>query len=101
MQLTEMKGPSLRGEAKWMALATISLPVPDSPVMSTVEREGAARSTSSSTAPMTLERPMILCTAKRSSRFWRSIMFSRWALANWAALPTVSMSSSLEKGLVT
>ena len=61
MQLTDTKGPSLRGEAKWMARATSSLPVPDSPWMSTVLRLGAALSTMRSTFIMALERPMMLC----------------------------------------
>ena len=35
-QLTVISGLSLRGLSVWMALAIISLPVPLSPVMSTV-----------------------------------------------------------------
>ena len=35
-QLTAMKGPSARRLFKWMILARISLPVPDSPVIRTV-----------------------------------------------------------------
>ncbi len=35
-QLSATNGLSRRSELKWIARATISLPVPDSPVMSTV-----------------------------------------------------------------
>ena len=47
-----------------MALATSSLPVPDSPVMSTVERVGAARATISSTRCMAklLDKPPTTAT---------------------------------------
>ena len=45
-QLTEMKGASLRGLWLWIARATNSLPVPDSPVMSTELGVGATFSMS-------------------------------------------------------
>ena len=61
MQFTETKGSWLRGEEKWMARATSSLPVPDSPVMSTVARLGPARSTRASMSRMARLRPMIWC----------------------------------------
>ena len=44
-QLMETNGASRRGERAWMALATSSLPVPLSPVMSTVELVGATERT--------------------------------------------------------
>ena len=40
-QLMAMNGLSRRGERLWMARATISLPVPDSPVMATAAFAGA------------------------------------------------------------
>ena len=43
-QLTCTSAPFLRGDWRWMARATSSLPVPLSPVMSTVAGVGAARS---------------------------------------------------------
>ena len=39
-QFTATNGPSARGEFWWSALATSSLPVPDSPTISTVDRVG-------------------------------------------------------------
>ena len=48
-QLTATKGASRRGERAWMARATSSLPVPLSPVMSTVELVGATERTRSKT----------------------------------------------------
>ena len=49
-QLSATNGRSLRGELKWIARATSSLPVPHSPVMSTVLLVGAIVSTSWNTA---------------------------------------------------
>ena len=40
-QLIGRNRSARRGEFSWMALATSSFPVPDSPMMSTVERVGA------------------------------------------------------------
>ena len=60
MQLTVMNGSSRRGELVWMDLAMSSLPVPDSPRMSTVDLDGAARSTMSMTCCMPLPRAMML-----------------------------------------
>ena len=63
------KGPRERGEFWWRALATSSLPVPDSPTMSTVDRVGAAtrsRSRSSSIAtewPTMPSKPKLLFEA--------------------------------------
>ena len=39
------KGPLARGLRSWMAAAISSLPVPDSPVMSTLARDGATWAT--------------------------------------------------------
>ena len=51
-QLTTTKGPAWRSERSWSARAMRSLPVPLSPVMSTVVREVATLSTSSATRRM-------------------------------------------------
>ncbi len=82
-----------------MARATSSLPVPDSPVISTVDLVGAALETISSTRCMALPRPTMFSVANRSSKDWRNSRFSRWAAANRAAFSMVRSSSSLAKGL--
>jgi hypothetical protein len=46
---TAMNGLCRRGESAWRPLATNSLPVPDSPVTSTVDATGAICTTRSST----------------------------------------------------
>jgi hypothetical protein len=62
-QLMVMNGRSERSEFTWMARATSSLPVPLSPVMSTVASVGAMRTMRPSTSRMAPLRPM---------------MFSKW-----------------------
>ena len=62
-QLTQMKGPSRRGLSAWMALASTSLPVPVSPVMSTEKSVCAMRvpvrfsSSSLGSLPMRCSKP--------------------------------------------
>ena len=46
VQLTGTNGALARGECVWMARATSSLPVPDSPSTSTVAVDAATRATS-------------------------------------------------------
>ena len=46
VQLTGTNGAPARGECVWMARATSSLPVPDSPSTSTVAVDAATRATS-------------------------------------------------------
>ena len=65
-QLTATNGRSLRGELKWMARAASSLPVPDSPVTSTVLVVCAIVSISSNTASIASLRPMMF------ENWWRS-----------------------------
>jgi hypothetical protein len=73
--LTATNGRSLRGDRTWIARATSSLPVPDSPVISTVLLVAAMVSTSSNTAsiggllPMMLENWCELWSARLSSTF--------------------------------
>jgi hypothetical protein len=52
-QLTVIMGRSLRGPAWWMARANSSLPVPDSPSISTGMRRGATRRARATTRCMT------------------------------------------------
>jgi hypothetical protein len=65
-QLSERKGFSRRGEARWTARATTSLPVPESPSTRTENAVSATRSISFRTFPTAAERPMI------SGYSWRS-----------------------------
>jgi hypothetical protein len=95
-QLTTTKGPLARSESSWMARATSSLPVPDSPRTSTVAVDGAACCTISIMATMAGEPPMMGRARVRpisaSSRL--SITFS--ALRAWrsSARSTVRMTSA-------
>ncbi len=57
-QLMLTKGPSARPESPWIARATSSLPVPLSPVTSTVELVGAIARTISKSEAMTCETPI-------------------------------------------
>jgi hypothetical protein len=52
VQFTGTKAAALRGEWLWMARATSSLPVPDSPTTSTVALVDATRATSLYTSSM-------------------------------------------------
>ena len=56
-QLTGTNGWALRRLPAWMARATSSLPVPDSPVRSTVASVAATRTARSSTSRRAGERP--------------------------------------------
>ena len=57
-QLIVTNGPSARPDSPWMAFATSSLPVPLSPVTSTVELVGAMARTISKSEAMTCETPI-------------------------------------------
>ncbi len=59
-QLIARKRSLRRGLARWMALATSSLPVPLSPMTRTVERVGATIRICSKRRSMGAERPMML-----------------------------------------
>ena len=58
-QFTFTKGRAARGEPPWISPATSSLPVPVSPVRSTVERLGATRCASSTAACIAALSPTI------------------------------------------
>jgi hypothetical protein len=99
-QLRATNGCSRRSEFSWMARATISLPVPDSPVTSTVLLVLAMVPTiwkSASIAglrPMTFDSPCCACRARFSRTF---SSFSRRASRCWRIF---SRSSSTLNGLV-
>ena len=58
-QLTLTRGRFARGEAAWIARAISSLPVPVSPVISTVAFVGATHATRSITSDNDAEAPMM------------------------------------------
>ena len=66
--LTTTNGPSARGDRWWMARASSSLPVPDSPVSRMLERDGAARRTSSITRSIAGLRQIRLSRPARRCR---------------------------------
>ena len=58
-QLMATKGPEARGPRVWRARAISSLPVPLSPMMSTVESWGAARFSASNSCCIAFDSPTI------------------------------------------
>ena len=92
-QLTATKGAPRRLPCSWMARATSSLPVPVSPVTSTV-------------ASLSTRRPMVFCTWRRASllptRVWLScVAVGALAGPRWAVMPaSTRISSSRPMGLV-
>ena len=77
-QLTGTNGRPARGDESWIARATSSLPVPDSPRISTVLSWCATWSISVSTARMAAELPV-----GRVTPAWRS---------NWMTSPRTSLA---------
>ena len=69
-QLTLISGLAARRLWEWIARAISSLPVPVSPVISTVASVGATRLTLSSTASSAGDRPTI------SSKLWTDLISS-------------------------
>ncbi len=78
-QLTATRARRARRERRWMARATSSLPVPVSPVISTVVSVAATLSTSARVSRRASEVPMISSNIERSSISWRSARFSAWS----------------------
>ena len=74
-QLIGRNLPEIRGEFSCRALATSSLPVPDSPTINTLERAGATRSIWRNRSSIALERPIILPNFSLS-------LFSRWSTSS-------------------
>jgi len=77
-QLTVISARSARRERRWMARATSSLPVPVSPVMSTVESVAATFSRWLIIRRSGFDEPTISSNIERSSSSWRSASFSSW-----------------------
>ncbi len=71
-QCSFTNGPLARGLRSWIAAAISSLPVPDSPVMSTLARDGAICATVLNTACIGAELPMMLSKLYFSARRARS-----------------------------
>ena len=78
-QLTATRARWARGERRWMARATSSLPVPVSPVMSTVASVAATLSTRDRVSRNAFEAPTISSNMLRSSISWRRARFSAWS----------------------
>ena len=101
-QLMATKGWSRRSLRPWMVRATTSLPVPLSPVTSTVVRVGASFSTSWRTSRMAGESPRISSgPLPRAPTWWRSSRFSARSARCSSAFPSTSFSSSTLKGFST
>ena len=83
-----------------MALATSSLPVPLSPLTSTVELVGAIERMRSNTRFMEPEAPTM---RSRACPLWSSAFRRRFSSSSrclWSALRTTIFSSSMSKGLI-
>ena len=94
-QLILMSGLSRR-ELPWCsAVATSSLPVPDSPVISTVEGVSATLSMTLNSSSMRTPSPMMLLRALPSGATWPWL-----ASCVRAALATTARISACSKGLV-
>ena len=97
--MTVTRGLPARALAPWTARATSSLPVPDSPVMSTVASVGATVAMISRMALMAGLRPRISGPAaaslswRRSSRF--STLMREWSTARCRVSRRASKSSGL------
>jgi len=85
-QLTLIKGPSLRWEDLWMALAITSLPAPVSPIKRTGLESGATWRTKSITPFRPKSAPMI-SSPKR-------LLISSWRYSLWSASISLFSHSS-------
>jgi hypothetical protein len=97
-QFTAMNGLSLRSERSWIARATSSLPVPLSPLTSTLVRVVATWAIRSCTRASAALEPTRVFERERSAvrRRWFSSTSSFFS----SAFSTTSRSSSTLKGLV-
>ena len=98
-QLTATKGWSARLPCLWMARATISLPVPLSPVSRMVALLSRTESTAWSTWRNAGLSPTRLSNCACSSSSARMRALSRMMSRNCRALATVMSSSSMSNGL--
>ena len=96
-QLSAMKGLSLRGDRLWMARATTSLPVPLSPLMTTLAVEGETFFTSSKTFCMAGPEPIMsvpgASAASRRRRSCTSRMVSFFSSARSSTIRSRGTSS--------
>jgi len=97
-QFTHSSGMCARGEAAWMARASSSLPVPLSPVISTVAWLCATRSTFSSTGRIAADSPISRISGFRSSIVRRITSFSRRMFRSRTARSIRMATSSELKG---
>jgi hypothetical protein len=100
-QLTLTKGPSARGEREWISPAITSFPVPVSPVISTVLREGATRRARSTATRSAWLVPMMPSGGSRRSTRARKAPTSRASRACSTARRTRISSCSRSKGFWT
>ena len=98
--MTVTNGSSLRRLCACKALATSSLPVPDSPVMSTVASVGATVRIMESMLVMAGERPRISVLAFSSENCLLSSLFSTPRRECSMALLSVSFRASKSSGLM-
>ncbi len=95
---TVTNGPAERGDRRWSAFATSSLPVPLSPVTRIVEREAAAWRTVSKTRSIEADRPTSSRKPPGASSFARSARFSATSRRFSSACLTTWTTSSLRNG---
>ena len=100
-QWTATNGFSARGLRAWIALAATSLPVPLSPVISTVALLGATWRIVSKTLSIAGERPIILSGARDFTTSRLSSTFSRLSARSRRERRTSISSLSMFTGLVT
>ena len=100
-QLMATNGPSLRGLRWWMALATSSLPVPLSPVMSTVVSVSATRATRSYIFFIALLVPRMSSNRCWSTTTRRRRFTSSRSARCLRARSMVRAMSSISNGFVT
>ena len=100
-QLTATKGPSLLFEWRWIARATSSLPVPDSPWTRTVVSRGATLEMRWKMSAIAPEVPTMFSGRKRSSSCPSSRSTRASRRASSRARSATSRSSALSNGLVT
>ena len=100
-RFTATNGPLRRSECSWTYLASISLPVPLSPVISTVTGLAAIFSAMAATFRMTAVWPSTIGFWSRLACSSRSQASSRADLSWSSVFATRAFSSGGEKSLVT
>ena len=100
-QFTVMKGRPARGELSWMARATSSLPVPDSPTTRTVTSVGAVRPMALNTSSISGLAPMRRPGRARPSGAGVSASLAATARGRRASSRAMPRRRSRSKGLTT